>query len=302
MKNINRFAALPALAIICFAVITAVGQQAEFYPAFTLRSQVTDYDAGGNAVIAFNETRFFSSTGSWRYVGEYPGGNVIETIYRHREGVYVADNKSRQLIKISEAGSGRPQPATAEQLRADPKFIRVEPVLSLLACVHRQKIDNAIEETYFAPELGRVPLKRITTFANGYKRVEEPLSLEMEEPMFSQLIDDDYLRIEKIPVFSGKIVDRLPVKTSPEYPAQALTRGISGSVIVQVIVDERGKVISARVASIPLPFLDEAAINAAYQEQFSALAPNAEQVKVQGLIKYYFAPPKISPSNKPPSQ
>lgn len=285
------------LTFACMSGITVSGQQGDSYPAFTLASQVVDYDQRGNRIPAFTVTRYFSAKGDWRYQAVYPGGGVVETIYRHGQGVYYADHKHGQLLKVSEVCAGHPRPTTAQSLRTSPKFSRTARMLGLLSYVHREKFGGYVMETYFAPELGLIPLKRISTFSNGYQRVEEPVDITFEEPESSQVSGADYQTIESWPVFSEKLSDRVRVKPAPVYPGEAQARGISGTVILQVIVDERGEVVSARVVSIPLPFLDEAAMEAAYLAQFTPAEAGGEQVKVSGLLRYEFVPPKAL-SNK----
>jgi TonB family protein len=291
--SINRALFITAiLTFACISGITAVGQRLESYRAFTLTSEVSDYDASGNRLPAFKETRYFSASGDWRYRAEYPGGSIVETIYRHGRGVYFADHKNGQILKVSEFYAGQPKSTTAELLRTDPKFIRIEQVLGLLAYVHQKRIAGYVMETYFAPELGSIPLKRVSNFSDGYKRIEEPVSITWGEPESSQVKGADYLIVEEKPVFDDKISDRIQMKPAPIYSQEAKALRISGTVTLQIIVDERGDVVSARVVSIPLPFLDEAAMKAAYQAHFTPAEARDKQVKVTGLIRYEFVPSK----------
>lgn len=73
----------------------------------------------------------------------------------------------------------------------------------------------------------------------------------------------------------------------PEYPAQAKAAKVSGSVSVQVIVDESGNVISAQAAS-GHPMLRESAVIAAREAKFSPMLVNGEAKKVSGVLVYNF--------------
>jgi periplasmic protein TonB len=75
----------------------------------------------------------------------------------------------------------------------------------------------------------------------------------------------------------------------PSYPRIAREGGISGAVAVQIILDETGKVISARAVS-GHPFLKAAAEKAAYQARFSPTILTGQPVKVSGIITYNFMP------------
>lgn len=87
-------------------------------------------------------------------------------------------------------------------------------------------------------------------------------------------------------VLNGKAL-RLPV---PIYPSAAKTYGASGKVVVEVMVDEQGKVIEARAVS-GHPFLQQAAVHAARQARFTPAKLSGEPVKVKGTINYVFTLP-----------
>lgn len=85
-------------------------------------------------------------------------------------------------------------------------------------------------------------------------------------------------------VLNGKAVS-LPV---PEYPAIARVAKASGSVTVQVTIDEEGNVISAHCVS-GHPLLQSAAVTAARQARFTATRLSGQPVKVRGVLVYTFA-------------
>jgi len=85
-------------------------------------------------------------------------------------------------------------------------------------------------------------------------------------------------------VLNGKAIS-LPL---PEYPAIAKQAKASGSVTVQVTIDEDGNVISARSMS-GHPLLQSAAVTAARQAKFSPTKLSGQPVKVNGILVYTFA-------------
>jgi TonB family protein len=87
-------------------------------------------------------------------------------------------------------------------------------------------------------------------------------------------------------VLNGKAIS-LPV---PEYPAIAKQAKASGTVAVQVTIDENGSVISAHAVS-GHPLLQAAAVAAARQAKFSPTLLMGEPVKVTGVIVYNFGEP-----------
>ena len=85
-------------------------------------------------------------------------------------------------------------------------------------------------------------------------------------------------------VLNGKALD-LP---KPGYPPQARRARASGVVIVEVVIDEKGKVISAKATS-GNTLLRQAAEHAARGARFSPTLLSGQPVKVTGEINYNFA-------------
>ena len=73
----------------------------------------------------------------------------------------------------------------------------------------------------------------------------------------------------------------------PSYPPLAKQSGAHGAVSVQVLIDESGKVISAK-AVLGNPLLRAAAQQAAYSARFSPTRLGDQAVKVSGVITYNF--------------
>ena len=86
-------------------------------------------------------------------------------------------------------------------------------------------------------------------------------------------------------VLNGKAIS-LP---TPVYPPVAKAAKASGTVVVQVIIDENGNVISAHAVS-GHPLLQGAAVAAARAAKFSPTKLSGEPVKVNGVITYKFSP------------
>jgi protein TonB len=84
-------------------------------------------------------------------------------------------------------------------------------------------------------------------------------------------------------VLNGKAIS-LP---KPPYPAIARTAHASGTVTVQVTVDEEGNVISAHAVT-GHPLLQAAAVAAARQAKFAPTKLSGQPVKVMGVIVYNF--------------
>ena len=76
-------------------------------------------------------------------------------------------------------------------------------------------------------------------------------------------------------------------RVQPSYPALAKAAEVSGSVVVEVIVDEEGNVESARAVN-GHPLLRDAAIEAARRWQFTPTALAGSPVRVIGTITFNF--------------
>lgn len=87
-------------------------------------------------------------------------------------------------------------------------------------------------------------------------------------------------------VLNGKAIS-LP---KPGYPPVARAARQTGTVTVQVTIDENGSVISARAVSGP-PLLQAAAVQAAYGARFSPTKLSGQPVKVTGVVTYNFELP-----------
>jgi protein TonB len=84
-------------------------------------------------------------------------------------------------------------------------------------------------------------------------------------------------------VLNGKAIS-LP---KPSYPPIARAAHASGTVVVQVLIDENGNVVSAQAVS-GHPLLTAVAVNAARQAKFSPTKLSGQPVKVTGVIQYNF--------------
>jgi periplasmic protein TonB len=84
-------------------------------------------------------------------------------------------------------------------------------------------------------------------------------------------------------VLNGKAIS-LP---KPGYPPIAKAAHASGTVVVQVLIDENGSVVSASAVS-GHPLLINAAVTAARQARFSPTKLSGQPVKVTGVIQYNF--------------
>ncbi|HVG32819.1 MAG TPA: energy transducer TonB [Pyrinomonadaceae bacterium] len=291
----RRVALILLLLLSTYAVALA---QSGTSTGFTLTMKVTEFDDKGNSFPSWTEKLYFSSSGDWRRAVTYANGQVVETIYLRERGVYFHDHEGDLLLRFGDVGPGRLGPTTAEALMAKPTFVRTEYVFDRVAYLQRRDIGPMKEETYFTPATGPFPFKRITYY-DRFKRVEEPVELTFAEPDKKDILRENYTVVEEKPLIVRELTNQIQEQPVPQYPAQARAAGISGNAVIQVIVDETGQVISARINSAP-PMLGEAAMEAAHRARFSPLEKDGRPVKFRGLLYYKFQPKSETTDNASP--
>jgi TonB family protein len=84
-------------------------------------------------------------------------------------------------------------------------------------------------------------------------------------------------------VSGGQIID----KPAPVYPIIAKAAHATGEVVVQLIINEEGKVIAAKAIS-GHPLLQAASVSAARQATFTPASVDGAPVKVLGIMTYKF--------------
>jgi TonB family protein len=90
-----------------------------------------------------------------------------------------------------------------------------------------------------------------------------------------------------VPVTEEVLKGRALSLPKPSYPPIARAAHASGTVVVQVLIDEQGNVISAAAIS-GHPLLQAASVNAARAARFEPTLVDNKPVKVAGVIQYNF--------------
>jgi protein TonB len=85
----------------------------------------------------------------------------------------------------------------------------------------------------------------------------------------------------------GELNGKAITLPKPEYPDIARAAHASGTVVVQVLIDEDGTVVSAHAVS-GHPLLQAAAEGAAREARYAPTKLSGQPVKVTGVIQYNF--------------
>lgn len=99
-------------------------------------------------------------------------------------------------------------------------------------------------------------------------------------------------------VYAGALDAKATSKPEPPYPPLARATRASGRVVVEVVLDERGRVTSASAKS-GHPLLRAAAESAARQARIAPTRLSGKTVKVRGTLSYNFAAPAPPPPQPP---
>lgn len=108
-------------------------------------------------------------------------------------------------------------------------------------------------------------------------------------PIREELPPPPVIKRPKSPVVVslGPVNSRAIELPKPPYPPIAKPVRASGPVMVEILLDETGKVISAHAVS-GHPLLRGAAVKAAYQARFTPTLLSKQPVKASGIITYNF--------------
>ena len=111
-------------------------------------------------------------------------------------------------------------------------------------------------------------------------------SLKVEPPVVT-VIGSGAEPSDKTKIEGGVLNGKALSLPRPDYPALARAAHASGTVVVQVLIDEQGNVIAAHAVE-GHPLLQAVSVAAARKARFSPTLLEGEPVKVTGVIQYNF--------------
>jgi len=200
----------------------------------------------------------------------------------YRSIMYYLDENMVRMVTPGAAASTTPQPvASVAAPPANKPVTETKPV--------GNKRDN--KKATPAPELP-------SASASATKLASGPVDLKIQAVNTNQQVPLVSLDSEPPPSpgpkpilkpVSGGVLNGTALNLpAPMYPEAAKRMRTQGTVSVDVILDETGKVVAANATSGP-PILREAAIQAALKAKFSPTKLSGQPVKVSGVINYKFA-------------
>ena len=273
-------------------VSTAGGKVVEEKP---LLLETSEYDQKGNKT----QNQYFPISGSTltgREVYKYDDkGNISEMTRLGADGLPV----SREVYKYEYDSAGNWTRMTTYVEAAENRKINLEPAEFTYRTIFYYLDDKMAKTSSPAqpapkPTAGAAALPAPTTLdrskvalitpelhgAVGAANSRPLVVLETESPAkFTP-------RILK-PVSKGVLNGSAISLPTPTYPDTAKRMHTSGLVVVEVVIDENGRIVSARALSGPTTLRD-AAVLAANRARFSPTKLSGQPVKVTGTINYNF--------------
>ena len=185
-----------------------------------------------------------------------------------------ASNSSTNVAKLNSAEPSAPSASEQTSKAVTPNQKSVNPSLPSSSITEGQvSLSNSAE------------LKTVSTNST----TTGPLA-GVAEPPPNPVVNSETPAPKPIlkPVSGGVLNGTAISLPSPTYPEPARRMRQSGTVIVEVVIDENGKVIAAQATSGPTT-LREASVQAALKARFSPTKLSGQPVKVSGTINYKFA-------------
>lgn len=211
--------------------------------------------------------------------------DVIAQLDRKEYDYGAAEDTFKRVLAIRQKSSGAESPETAEAL------------LNLARVYHSKGGSDGKAEKFYRQALAIQEKtlgqndKRIAATLENYagllflmNRTDEAMKLEERS---IAIVSGGKTNPNLTSVSGGVLNGKALLKLAPAYPAEAKQQRAQGTVVIQILVNELGRVISARAISGPQT-LREVSERAALGSRFSPTRLDGVPVKVNGTITYNF--------------
>ena len=232
----------------------------------TLRFKLTHKnDAAGNRIEASTTAEdgtlvrkliySYDKAGNLTQVAQYSGDDKLA-----HKWIYCATSDIKQHDEFSEAGALLSRETYSYEYDAQKNWIKRVSSKPAAGSGRAEPFEVTYRTITYYPPLGDFQANGALVPAGVSQRTERELS---------------------------SIVGNATKRMEPRYPVAARAAHISGSVVVEVTVDEEGDVLSARAVS-GYPLLRGAALDAAWDWKFMPIVYQGRPVKVIGSITFNF--------------
>ncbi|MEW6129828.1 MAG: energy transducer TonB [Acidobacteriota bacterium] len=137
-----------------------------------------------------------------------------------------------------------------------------------------------------------IPISKMVTHRAIHYYPPAPPVVAIEKPLEEAKKESETSKshptpIQSAPVISEVIAAKAIKKVEPSYPSFARSMGVSGSVTIEITIDERGKVTKAEAVSGP-PQLRQAGIDAAKRWEYQPATANGNPIPSTTRITFNF--------------
>lgn len=265
---------------------TLTGKEVYKYDEKGNISEMTMLNADGSLLSKEIYKYEFDFLGNWNKmttsvaVVDSRGINFEPTEVTYRSIMYYLDEN---MVKMVQPGAA---PTTPQPVAAAPenKPAAVEPKPA------SNKRDKGKAPVTVAPQLPSASANAAKVASGPVDIKASPVSPDTEVPLV--MLDEPPPVPAPRPILkpiSGGVLNGTAINLpAPIYPETAKRMRTAGTVTVEVVLDETGKVVSANATSGPA-ILRDPAVQAALKARFSPTKLSGQPVKVSGIINYKFA-------------
>lgn len=248
----------------------------------------------------------FDFAGNWNKmttsVAVIDGGkqSFEPTEVTYRSIMYYLDEN---MVKLAQAGAqanvATPPPSNAStppssnavtsNVKLDPETGQPnEQMVTKTSASSQKEVNVSLPSASIVP--GKLNVGTSAELTNvGSSSSNGPIAGLNSEPPPSPTVNSSAAPKPILKPVSGGVLNGVAVSLpTPTYPDSARRMRISGTVSVEVVIDENGKVIAAQASNGPAALRDTA-IQAALRARFSPTKLSGQPVKVSGIINYKFS-------------
>jgi protein TonB len=240
-----------------------------------------EFDAMGNwtkmltsvALVEGGETKFEPTEVTYRFISYFLQESVAQKLQPGQTAPAAAPQVSAPVAAAAPAVLNASAP--------------VKPTSKVASPAPQQK--SAAAKPAPPPALGKSPLNSVVLVAPE-RMPNAPATQAASAGPFVKSDDDlppPPRKAPVLPVSGGVLNGRAVSLPAPVYPDTARRVQIAGTVMVEVVIDVNGRVISAKATSGPA-LLRDAAERAAMQARFTPALLSGQPVKMSGTITYNF--------------
>lgn len=208
-------------------------------------------------------------------------GGPIPTCDFELEGKRIESVFSKRVAKVIEAGAANGSPVKTQVGASEIEGIQLSGFIDqqpALGDVYSIRQNHQFLSLAFVRTVGD------STAISAWQTVRA--SLKTQAPVVGAMTVKS-AKSSGAPISGGVMNGKAIILPRPDYPPIARAGHASGTVVVQVIIDESGDVTAAHAIS-GHPLLQAVSVAAAKQAKFSPTKLCGEPVKVTGIITYNF--------------